>query len=185
MEKKILAEAEDRMKKAIVNVGHELAQIRTGKASSTLLDIVKVNYHGTMLPVNQVATITVPEPRLIVIQPWEKGVLPEVVKAIQKSDLGLNPIDDGITVKLSIPSLTEERRKDLAKLVAKLAEEGRIAIRAARRDANDHLKKLEKEEHLSEDLSKRSQAETQKLTDKYISQIDELLAKKQKEIMEV
>ncbi len=183
--KEIQKDAETRMKKAVESTRAELAKIRTGKASPALLDTLRVSYYGTLVPIKQVASISVPEARLITIQPWEKNMLAEIEKAILKSDLGLNPVNDGNVIRLPIPQLTEERRKDLVRLCHKLAEEGRIAIRNIRRDANEHLKKKEKNHEISEDQMHTALDEIQKLTDKYIEQIDEILKNKEDEIMEV
>ncbi|MDI6630930.1 MAG: ribosome recycling factor [Bacillota bacterium] len=173
------------MKKAVEHLKRELITIRTGRATPALLDKVMVNYYGNPTPVNQLATINVPEPRLLVIQPWDKSVLSEIERAIMKSDLGINPVNDGAVIRLVLPQLTQERRQELVKLVRKKAEEERVAVRNIRRDTNDELKKLQKEGGFSEDELKRLQGEVQKLTDKYIKEIDNVLAAKEKEIMEV
>ena len=173
------------MSKSVDNLRRELAGIRTGKANPALLDSVKVMYYGQTVPLKQVANIAIPEPRLITIQPWEKTLVPEIEKAIQSSELGLNPQSDGALIRLPIPALTEERRKDLVKVVKKLAEDGRVAVRNIRRDANDRFKKLEKEHKISEDQMHDKQEEVQKLTDKFIATIDEVVVAKEKEIMEI
>jgi len=178
-------DAEHRMQKAVDTVHQEFLKIRTGRASTALLDTVKVLYYGNLVPITQTSTITIPEPRLIVIQPWERSLIPEVEKAILKSDLGLTPSNDGTFVRLPIPKLSEERRKDLVKIVKKFAEEGRVAVRNVRRDVNEHLKKLEKSHEISEDDLNQVLTETQKMTDKHIKDIDDLLDKKEKEILEV
>jgi ribosome recycling factor len=183
--KKIHADTEERMDKALDAMKKELASIRTGKATTSLLDGIKVDYYGTMTPLSQVANISAPDARLLVIQPWEKKMIPEIVKAIQKSDLGLNPQSDPNVVRLPIPPLTEERRRDLAKLAKKVAEEGKIAVRNIRRDANDAFKKAEKDKDISEDESRKGQDQIQKITDEYIEKIEEMLKKKEQEIMEV
>jgi ribosome recycling factor len=183
--KEVLSTAEEKMKKSVEAVRHEFTGIRTGKATAALLDTVKVDYYGSMMPVNQVASISVPEARLLVVQPWEKAMLQPIAKAIQASDLGLNPQDDGSVLKIPVPTLNEERRKDLVKLVKKFAEEGRVAIRNVRHHANDELKKALKEKTISEDDEKRAIADCQKITDKYVGQIDELVTKKEAEVMEV
>jgi ribosome recycling factor len=185
MDSKIIKDSEERMKKAIETIRHEIATIRTGKATTSLLDGIRVEYYGSMVPLQQVASLSAPEARMLVIQPWERGVLPEIVKAIQRSDLGLNPVDDGAVIRLAIPTLTEERRRDLVKHLGKVIEDGRVRIRTIRREANDDLKKLEREHKISEDDGKRTQAEVQKLTDRYIGILDELFGKKQAEVMEV
>ncbi len=179
------ANAKDKMHKAVTATGHELAKIRTGKATTALLDGIRVNYYGSMVTINQVGTISVPEPRLIVVQPWEKPMAAEISKAILKADLGLNPINDGTLVRVPIPQLTEDRRKELVKLCKKLAEEGKVAIRNIRRDANEHLKKDEKSKEISEDDHRRISDEIQKMTDVFITEIDDLLASKEAEVMEV
>jgi ribosome recycling factor len=180
-----LKDAEIRMQKSVENFRHELVKIRTGKASTSLLDGIRVDYYGSQVPLNQVASLSTPEPRLIVIQPWEKNMIGVIEKEIQKSDLGLTPINDGSFIRLAIPMLTEERRKELVKVVRKYAEDARIAIRNIRRDVNDQLKREEKEGNLSEDEQKKIQNQNQELTDKNIEQIDSLLRNKEEEIMEV
>jgi ribosome recycling factor len=185
MDPKRVKEAEERMKKAVDTIRHEVATIRTSKATTSLLDGIKVEYYGNPVPLQQVASVSAPEARLLVIQPWERTVLPEIVKSIQKSDLGLNPVDDGTVVRLSLPPLTEERRKDLVKVLGKIVEDGRVRIRTIRRESNDELKKLEREHKISEDDSKKTLAEIQKLTDRYIALLDDLFHKKQAEVMEV
>jgi len=182
---KLIADTEEKMKKSLESTRKELASIRTGRATTSLLDTVQVLYYGNPTPLSQVAAVSAPEPRLLVIQPWEKNMVSEISKAIQKSDLGLNPTDDGTVVRVPIPSLTEERRKDMVKLIGKLAEEGRVHIRQVRRDANDELKKRLKAHEIPQDDEKRAEQDIQKATDKAIGQIDELLAKKTAEIMEV
>lgn len=173
------------MKKALDVLKKELATLRAGRATPALLDKIVVDYYGTPMPVNQVATISVPEPRMIVIQPWEKTMVPAIEKAIQKSDLGLTPTNDGTVVRLTIPQLTQQRRTELVKVVHKKAEEGRVAIRNLRRDANEILKKMAKDKAISEDEGQLAQENIQKLTDKYIKEIDRVAAQKEKEIMEV
>ena len=185
MDVKFAKNAEERMKKAVETIRHEVATIRTSKATTSLLDGIKVDYYGSHVPLQQVASVSAPEARLLVIQPWERTVLPEVVKAIQKSDLGLNPVDDGTVVRLNLPPLTEERRKDLVKVLGKIVEDGRVRVRTIRRECNDELKKLEREHKISEDDSKKTQTEVQKLTDRYVAVLDELFHKKQAEVMEV
>ncbi|MEW5876399.1 MAG: ribosome recycling factor [Candidatus Zixiibacteriota bacterium] len=181
----IKADVTDRMHKAVAATSHELAKIRTGKATTALLDGIRVSYYGNMVPINQAATIGVPEPRLITIQPWEKNMMQEITKALQKSELGLNPVPEGNLIRIPIPPLNEERRRELVKLVKKLAEEGRVAIRNIRRDANDHLKKADKEKKISEDEHHRTVDEIQKMTDSYITEIDHLVTAKEAEVMEV
>ena len=181
----ITQDAKDRMNKTIEAVSKELASVRTGKASTHLLDTVRVDAYGTSMPLNQLATISAPEPRLLVVQAFDKSTVGDIVKAIHKADLGLNPVVDGQMIRLPVPALNEERRKELAKHCKHLAEEGRVAVRNIRRDANDQLKKAEKDKKLSEDQSKDGHDEVQKLTDEFIKKIDEMLARKEKEVMEV
>lgn len=173
------------MKKTLDSTQRELASIRSGKATTALLDGIRVEYYGSLVPLNQVASVSVPEIRLLVIQPWEKKMIPEISKAIQKSELGLNPIADGTAIRLAIPPLTEERRKDLVKLVRKLAEEGKISVRNIRRDSNEALKKAEKEKQISEDESRKATEHIQKITDRYIESIEKVVKAKEAEIMEV
>lgn len=183
--KEIKADATDRMTKAVAATSHEFSKVRTGKATTALLDGIRVEYYGNMVPLNQAATVAAPEPRLLTIQPWEKSMSAEIAKAIMKSDLGLNPVPDGNIIRVPIPPLNEERRKELVKLVKKLAEEGKIAIRNIRRDANDHLKKAEKDKEISEDQQHRTSDEIQKMTDDKIAEIDKLVVAKEAEVMEV
>jgi len=185
MVNKTLAEAEERMKKAVESTRREFAGIRTSKATPALLDLVRVEAYGAPVPLNQVASVTAPETRLLVVQPWDKGLVKAVSRAIQQSDLGLNPTDDGTVVRVPIPALTEERRRDLVKLISKLAEEGRVHIRQVRHDVNRDVKAQESEGAVSEDEAKRLIADVQKLTDRYIGLVDELLKKKTAEVMEV
>ncbi len=181
----IYQEMERKIAKAAEALKTELASIRTGRANPALLEGIKVQSYGALVPLNQVAGISVPEARLLVIQPWDKTALPEIEKAILKSELGLTPVNDGRVIRLPIPALTEERRRELTKLVKKMAEEARVAVRNLRREANDEIKKLEKDKKISEDDSKKALEKTQELTDKAIKGIDEIVAKKEKEIMEV
>ena len=185
MAHKILVEAEERMKKAVESVRRELSGIRSGKASPALLDTVRVEAYGQLMPLNQVGQVSAPEPRLLVVQPYDRSLVKAVHRAILQSDLGLNPADDGVVVRVPIPTLTEERRRDLVKLVAKFAEEGRVHVRQIRHDVIHDLKKLGKDGTLPEDEERRLEAETQKLTDRYIGTVDELLKKKTAEVMEV
>jgi len=177
--------AAQRMDKAMEALKREFATVRTGRASLSLLDGIRVEYYGTQVPLNQVATLAIPESRLITIQPWDTSVIGEIEKAILKSDLGLTPSNDGKTIRIAIPPLTEERRRELVKVVRKMAEDARIAVRNARREANEALKKLEKSEHLSQDEVRKAMEDVQKTTDQHIRQVDELLARKEAEIMEV
>jgi ribosome recycling factor len=181
----LLAETEERMKKAIEHARKELASIRTGRATTALLDTVHVEYYGANTPLSQVASVSAPEPRLLVVQPWDKSLVQAISKAIQKADLGLNPTDDGGIIRVPIPTLTEERRKDMVKLVGKMAEEARVHVRGIRREANDELKKRLKDGAIPQDDEKRAEQDIQKLTDKHIGQIDDLLAKKTADILEV
>ena len=185
VQQSIFKETEERMKKALEVMKKELASIRTGRASPALLEHIKVEAYGQPMPLKQIGNVSVPEPRIIVIQPWDKSQLGAIEKAIQKSDLGINPTNDGTVVRLVIPALTEERRKDLVKMVRKRAEEGKVALRNVRRDTMEELKKEEKDGRASEDEVKRAQDQVQKLTDRYIKEFDEALAVKEKEIMEV
>ncbi|MGC4375665.1 ribosome recycling factor [Fictibacillus sp. Mic-4] len=185
MGKQVLSNAEDKMKKGISAFQRELATIRAGRANPSLLDRIQVDYYGAPTPINQLAGITVPEARLLVIQPYDKSALADIEKAIQKSDLGLTPSNDGQVIRITIPPLTEERRKELVKLVKKFAEEAKVALRNVRREANDELKKLEKESEITEDELRRYNDDVQKLTDKYISEVDSIAGAKEKEIMEV
>lgn len=185
MVKDVIGKSRSAMGKNIEALKKDLAKVRTGRASTALLDDVQVDYYGTPTPLNQVGTLMVPEPRLITIQPWEKKLIPEIEKAILKSDLGLNPSSDGNLVRIAFPPLTEERRKEMGKVVRRMGEEGKIALRNARRDANDTLKKLEKEKEISEDDLKRGEKEVQDLTDEFVKKVDEIVAAKEKEIMEI
>jgi ribosome recycling factor len=173
------------MKKSIETLDRELMGIRTGKANPGLLEGVRVMYYGQTVPLKQVASIAVPEPRLITIQPWEKSLVSEIDKAIRASELGLNPQVEGTLIRLPIPPLTEERRKELVKVVKKYGEETRVAVRNVRRDANERFKKLEKDHKISEDEMHARVEEVQKMTDRYVKQVDEVIVAKEKEIMEV
>ncbi|MCX5801163.1 MAG: ribosome recycling factor [Candidatus Eisenbacteria bacterium] len=185
MEKETIARIEQKMKKAVEHLRQELASVRTGKATTALLDSVKVDYYGSNVPLNQVAGVSAPEPRLLIVHPWERTMVPAIEKAILKADLGLNPANDGTVIRIPIPPLTEERRKDLVKIVKKMVEEGRVGVRNLRREGNEEIKKLEKDAKISEDTARKSQNDVQKLTDKYIQLMEELLSKKEAEIMEV
>lgn len=182
---KIKADARERMHKSVEATRHELATIRTGKASVALLDAVRVAYYGNPVPLNQVASVSAPEPRMLLVQPWEKPMTGEIIKGIQKAELGLNPLAEGNLIRIPIPPLNEERRRDLVKLVKKHAEEGKVAIRNIRRDANDHLKKAEKNKEISEDVHKQVHDEIQKFTDGFVADVDKLVTAKEAEIMEV
>jgi len=173
------------MSRAVEVLKKEFGSIRTGRASLAILDGIMVNYYDTQTPLQQLTSLSIPESRQITIQPWEQKIIPEIEKAILKSDLGLTPTNDGKTIRINIPPLTEERRKLLVKTVKKKAEEAKVSVRNIRRDTNEEIKKLEKEKHISEDVVKKLQEEIQKITDSYISKMDEVLSHKEKEIMEV
>ncbi len=179
---KMIKDAEERMEKGVDALRREYSTIRAGRATPGILDKVMVDYYGTPTPINQLANISAPEPRMLVIQPWDKSVLPTIEKAILKSDLGLNPSSDGTLIRLIIPQLTAERRLELVKLVKKEAEEARVAVRNVRRDVNDKLKKMKE---VSEDEIKRAQDDVQKITDKTIKDIDQVLENKESELTEV
>jgi ribosome recycling factor len=181
----IFKKAHEKMESILSGVRKDFARIRTGKASIDLLDHCFVSAYGSEMPMNQVASLSVPEPRTIVISPWDKNTIPAIEKCILTSDLGLTPINDGKVVRINIPPLSEERRKELVKVAKNAAEEGRIHVRNVRRDANEHLKKLQKESELSEDELKRAETEVQKLTDEYVAKIDESLSHKEVETLEV
>ena len=183
--KPMVADAKGRMRSTVDTVLRELGTMRTGRASVAMLDTIRVDYYGTATPLNQVGNLSVPDPTLITLQPWDPSLLPAIEKAIRTSDLDLNPQNDGKIIRIPIPSLTEERRKNLVKVAHKQAEEGRVAVRNVRRDANEHLKKLLKEHDVSEDDEKHALAEVQKLTDQHIEEINAALKKKESEIMEV
>lgn len=179
----LLKDIETRMNGTLETLTRELAAVRTGRASTALLETVRVDYYGTLTPVTQTASVSVPDARTLVIQPWEAAQLGAIEKAIMKSDLGLTPINDGKVIRLSLPPLTEERRKQLAKTVHKIAEEARVAVRNIRREANDKLRAMGKDKKASEDEERRGHDQIQKTTDKYIAKVDELLKKKEQEIL--
>lgn len=185
MLEQIYKDTKDRMQKSVEATSRELDTVRTGKASIHILDTVKVEAYGTSMPLNQVATINAPEPRLLVVQAFDKSTVGDIVKGIQKADLGLNPAVDGQIIRLPVPALNEERRKELVRHCKNLAEEGRVAIRNVRRDANDQLKKAQKDKDISEDQEADGHDRIQELTDEYIKQIDDLLEAKEKDVMEV
>ena len=185
MEKAFYKEYEDKMTKAISVLKEELAGLRAGRANPAILDKITVDYYGTPTPINQLGSISVPEARVIVIQPWEAKILKEIEKAIQKSDIGINPNNDGKVIRLIFPVLTEERRKELTKGVKKHGEDTKVAIRSIRRDAIEHFKVKKKNSEITEDDLKDAENDMQKLTDKYIAEIDKVLELKEKEIMEV
>lgn len=185
MDKKIFSEVEEKMKKALGNLKADFAAIRAGRASAALLDKVFVDYYGTPTPVNQLASVSVPEPKMILIQPWDIKMIGAIEKAILKSDLRLTPNNDGKVIRLILPELTSERRQELVKMSRKKAEDAKVIIRNIRREYNEALKKMEKNHEISEDEHKRSQEEIQKLTDKYTEEIEKMLEHKEKDIMEV
>ncbi|MGI6226177.1 MAG: ribosome recycling factor [Peptococcales bacterium] len=181
----ILLDSEERMQKTIEVLRKDFASLRAGRANPAILDKVQVDYYGVPTPINQMANISAPEPRLLVIQPWDKSIISSIEKAILKSDLGLNPSNDGTVIRIAIPQLTQERRKELVKVIKKKAEEAKVGIRNIRRDANESLKSLEKSKEISEDENKKSQDDVQKLTNKYILEVDKVLAAKEQELMEI
>lgn len=180
-----IAACEERMKKTIAALKDDFAAVRTGRASANLFDKIRVDYYGEKTPLSQVANISIPEARLVVVQPWDRGLITEIEKAIRSSELSLNPSNDGKVIRIAIPPLTEERRKELAKQAKAMAETSRVAIRNIRRDGNDELKKALKDSDLTEDEESRASEELQKLTDAYIKDINKLLEDKEKEILEV
>lgn len=185
MRNTIFKAAEDKMQHAIEGIVHELTTIRTGKASPGLLEGVIVDAYGSKMPLNQLSSISAPEARMLIVQPWDKGMIGPIEKAIQVSDLGLTPSNDGNVIRLPVPALNEERRRDLVKLVHKLVEAGRVSVRHARKEANDELKQALKDSAISEDEEHRALDDIQKLTDKYIEKMDEVMKHKEAEIMEI
>ena len=183
MKDEVLKEGKRKMDKVLEAMARDLSRIRTGRASVALLEGIKVDCYGTIMPLPQVASLAAPESRLLTVQPWDPTVLGDIEKAILKSDLGLNPVNDGKVIRLPIPALTTERRKDLVKMVKKMGEEAKVALRNLRRDANEDLKEMKKEKLLSEDEAHRGQEEVQKLTDDYIKRVDVQAGEKEKEIM--
>ncbi|MFZ7104626.1 MAG: ribosome recycling factor [Peptococcaceae bacterium] len=181
----ILMDSEDRMQKTIDVLRKDFASLRAGRANPAILDKVQVDYYGVPTPINQMANVSAPEPRLLMIQPWDKSIIPNIEKAILKSDLGLNPAGDGTVIRIAIPQLTQERRKELVKMIKKKGEEAKVGIRNIRRDANDDIKSLEKSKDISEDEAKKAQDDVQKLTDKYIVEVDKVMDNKEQEIMEI
>ncbi len=180
-----LKAASERMDKSIKVLRDDLASVRAGRANPKLLERILVDYYGAMTPINQLANISVPEPRLLVISPWDTKMIPEIEKAIQKSDLGINPTNDGKVIRLAFPELTEERRKELVKMIKKMGEESKIAIRSIRRDANDEFKKMEKNSEITEDELKTAEKKVQEITDEYTAKIDQIIQEKENEIMEL
>ncbi|MGI6555443.1 MAG: ribosome recycling factor [Bacillota bacterium] len=185
MSEEIITVSKEKMEKTVQSLSRELATVRAGRANPALLDKVVVDYYGTPTPLNQLSNISAPEPRLLVVQPWDKSAMGTIEKAILKSDLGLTPNSDGNIIRIAIPQLTEERRRDLVKLVKKMAEESRVAVRNIRRDANDEIKRMEKSGDISQDDSRRLQEEIQELTNEYVEKVNEILSAKEQEIMEV
>ena len=185
MIKDLLNDSEQRMEKAIENLRREFASLRAGRANPSLLDKVMVDYYGVPTPINQTANISCPDPRMILVQPWDKSLIPAIERAIMKADLGLNPNSDGTVLRINIPQLTEERRKELVKTAGKKSEEAKVAVRNIRRDVNDGIKALEKNKEVTEDEAKNGLDDVQKTTDKFIQKIDEMLKQKEKDIMEV
>lgn len=181
----VIKQTEEKMKRSLAALEDEFNTLRTGRASPALFDKIRIEYYGNPTPLNQVATISVPEARLVVIQPWDKSVIGDIEKAIQKSELSVNPSNDGKVIRISIPPLTEERRKEYVKLAKNMAEQSRVSIRNVRRDANDELKKAEKDGELSEDELKRAEDEVQKLTDRYVEDVNAMLEAKETEILEI
>ena len=180
-----LQETNTKMGKAIEALAHELATVRTGRASAAIVVHVKVDYHGVPTPLKQMATVSVPEARLLLIQPWDRGALSSIGKAIKKADLGLNPASDGNVIRIAIPQLSEERRKELVKLVQKRAEDGRVAVRNIRRNALEELREMERSKDISQDELKRAREQLQQLTDKFIAEVDKTAKAKEAELLEV
>ncbi len=185
MVKDILRDAEEKMQKTIEFLTKDLSTLRAGRANPAMVEKITVDYYGESTPINQLGNITVPEARLLVIQPWDKSIIPDIEKAIYRSDLGITPSNDGVVIRIAIPQLTEERRKELVKVVKKKGEETKVAIRNIRRESNDMLKMSEKEKMISEDENKKGMDEIQKYTDKYVKNVDQVLQAKEKDIMEV
>ncbi|MGP0075119.1 MAG: ribosome recycling factor [Bryobacteraceae bacterium] len=183
--KEVDAQARSRMDKVLTGLQHEMAGVRTGRASVNLLDNVRADYYGTATPLSQMATLHVPDPGMITVQPWDVSQIGIIEKAIRSADLGLNPSNDGKLIRVPIPALTEERRKDLVKKVHHIAEDHRVALRNVRRDSNEHIKKLLKDKLISEDEERRALDETQKLTDNYIQKLDQAVKTKEKEVLEI
>ena len=181
----VLNEARAAMEKAIKALKKEMTKIRTGRASTSLLDDVKVEYYGVPTLLSQVATLSTPEARLITVQPWEKNLIPDIEKAIFKADLGLTPSSDGQLIRLPVPALTEERRREMVKIIKRMAEDAKISVRNARRDANENLKMLEKEKEITEDELKRNEKNVQQLTDEFVRTIDTVVRNKEQEVMEI
>jgi ribosome recycling factor len=185
MPKEVLAELERKMKATLEDLKHDLASLRTGRAAPSLVDRITIVYYGTQTPLSQVANVTVPDARQLLITPWDKSIVGQIANVISKSDLGVQAVRDGDAVRVSVPTLNEERRKEMVKLAGKKTEEHKVALRNIRRDANDHLKKLEKDGGMTKDDLKREEDSVQKITDKYITEADKIRANKEEEIMEV
>lgn len=185
MIKEIISKADEKMKKSISVLKSDLSTLKAGRANPTMLDRIEVEYYGSMMPINQVANVSAPEPRVLMITPWEKSTLKDIEKAILKSDLGINPSNDGSVIRLIVPELTEETRKNLVKTVKKYGEDTKIAIRSVRRDSNDKIKALKKDADLSEDEIKKSEEQIQKITDGYVKEVDKIVEAKEKEIMAI
>lgn len=181
----LIADGTKRMQGALASLENDFAKLRTGRASSTLVEDITVDYYGTPTPVSQLASVAVPDSRSITIQPWDRNAFSDIEKAIMRSDLGLNPVNDGKVIRITIPPLTEERRKELVKIAKKYTEESKVALRNVRRDLNDGLKKLEKDKEISEDDQRKGQDEVQKLTDDFVKKCDSAFASKEKEILEI
>ena len=183
--KEIIKNSEEKMTKTLSKLKSDLSTMKAGRANPTMLDRIQVEYYGSLCPLSQVANVSAPEPRVLMITPWEKTILKDIEKAILKSDLGLNPSNDGSVIRLVIPELTEETRRNLVKTIKKTGEDAKVAIRSIRRDANDKLKAMKKESDISEDEIKKSEDNVQKTTDSYIKKIDEMIADKEKEVMSI
>lgn len=183
--KAIMADAEDRMKKSMEALGREFLQLRSGRASASILDLIKVEAYGSLVPINQVASVTVPDAHSLLIQPWDRSQLGAIIKAIQKSDLGLNPQSDGTMLRVPIPRLTEDRRREMVKMVKKMAEDAKVALRRIRGDAIKQVEKLEKDKLITEDDNRRVQKDLQEMTERYSAMVDKVTMEKEKEIMQV
>lgn len=181
----VMGEARAAMEKAVKALKKEMTKVRTGRASTSMLDDVRVDYYGVPTPLSQVATLSAPEPRLLTVQPWEKNLLPDIEKALFKADLGLTPSSDGQLIRLPVPALTEERRREMVKIIKRMAEDAKISVRNARRDANETLKLLEKEKEITEDDLKRSEKDVQQVTDDFVATIDAVVQNKEAEVMEI
>ena len=178
-------EAQSHMEKALEALRREFTSVRTGKASPALLEMVRVDAYGSKMPINQLATVSAPEPRMLLVQPWDKKLMSDIEKAIRSAELGLNPANDGNVIRVPVPALNEERRKEMVRVLHKLAEEGRVAVRHARQEANKEIKRLQSQHEISEDDARREMDKIQKLTDEYIGKVDQLLKGKEEEVMEV